>query len=83
MDKVVFKEVLAAAGVPQVAYAGVRLRAAGSAEPDAVQRELAALGMPVFVKPARLGLVGRDREGLVASPSSARRWTRPSRTTRW
>ncbi len=54
MDKVVFKEVLAAAGVPQVPYVGVRL-ARWRAEPEAVQRELAALGMPVFVKPARLG----------------------------
>ena len=54
MDKVVFKEVLAAAGVPQVPYAGVRL-ARWQAEPDAVLRELAVLGTPVFVKPARLG----------------------------
>jgi D-alanine-D-alanine ligase len=54
MDKVVFKEVLAAAGVPQVPYAGVRL-ARWKAEPDAVRRELAVLGIPVFVKPARLG----------------------------
>jgi D-alanine-D-alanine ligase len=54
MDKVVFKEVLAAAGVPQVAYAGIR-EARWRAEPEAVRAELAALGMPVFVKPARLG----------------------------
>jgi D-alanine-D-alanine ligase len=54
MDKIVFKEVLAAADVPQVAYAGVRL-SRWQAEPEAVQRELAALGTPVFVKPARLG----------------------------
>jgi D-alanine-D-alanine ligase len=54
MDKVVFKEVLAAADVPQVAYAGVR-KARWEAEPEAVLRELAVLGKPVFVKPARLG----------------------------
>jgi len=54
MDKVVFKEVLAAADVPQVAYAGVRL-ARWHASPEAVMRELAVLGTPVFVKPARLG----------------------------
>jgi D-alanine-D-alanine ligase len=54
MDKVVFKEVLAAAGVPQVPYAGVR-EPRWRAQPDAVRRELAALGLPVFVKPARLG----------------------------
>jgi D-alanine-D-alanine ligase len=54
MDKVVFKEVMAAAGVPQVAYAGVH-RARWRAEPKAVLLELATLGEPVWVKPARLG----------------------------
>jgi D-alanine-D-alanine ligase len=54
MDKVVFKEVLAADNVPQVPYAGVRL-SRWQAEPDVVLRELAVLGNPVFVKPARLG----------------------------
>jgi D-alanine-D-alanine ligase len=54
MDKVVFKEVLAAAAVPQVPSAAVR-EARWRAEPEAVRRELAVLGTPVFVKPARLG----------------------------
>jgi D-alanine-D-alanine ligase len=54
MDKIVFKEVLAAAGVPQVDYAAVR-EPRWRAEPAAVLRELAVLGTPVFVKPARLG----------------------------
>ena len=54
MDKVVFKEVLAAAGVPQVAYVAVR-EPRWQSEPAAVREELAALGLPVFVKPARLG----------------------------
>jgi D-alanine-D-alanine ligase len=54
MDKVVFKEVLAAAAVPQVASAAVR-EARWRADPSAVLRELAVLGTPVFVKPARLG----------------------------
>jgi D-alanine-D-alanine ligase len=54
MDKVVFKEVLAAAAVPQVPSAPVR-RALWTADPAAVTRELAVLGTPVFVKPARLG----------------------------
>jgi D-alanine-D-alanine ligase len=54
MDKVVFKEVLAAAGVPQVAYAAVR-EPLWRSDPDAVRAELAGLGTPVFVKPARLG----------------------------
>ena len=54
MDKVVFKEVLAAGAVPQVAYAAVREHR-WRAEPAAVRADLAALGTPVFVKPARLG----------------------------
>jgi D-alanine-D-alanine ligase len=63
MDKVVFKDLMAHAGVPQVGYRGVRL-AAWRADPDAVLRELEALGVPVFVKPARLGSsVGIEKVG--------------------
>jgi D-alanine-D-alanine ligase len=54
MDKVVFKEVLAAAAVPQVASLAVREHRWRD-EPAAVRNELAVLGTPVFVKPARLG----------------------------
>ena len=54
MDKVVFKEVLAAAHVPQVAYAAVREHR-WRAEPGVVRNEISLLGTPVFVKPARLG----------------------------
>jgi D-alanine-D-alanine ligase len=54
MDKIVFKDVLAAAGVPQVAYAAVR-EPRWRQEPDAVRETLAPLGLPLFVKPARLG----------------------------
>ncbi|HEX2410142.1 MAG TPA: D-alanine--D-alanine ligase family protein [Solirubrobacteraceae bacterium] len=54
MDKVVFKEVLAAGAVPQVPYAAVREHR-WRAEPAAVRAQLAVLGTPVFVKPARLG----------------------------
>jgi D-alanine-D-alanine ligase len=54
MDKVVFKEVLAAADVPQVASAAVREHR-WRADPDAVRNELSVLGTPLFVKPARLG----------------------------
>jgi D-alanine-D-alanine ligase len=54
MDKVVFKEVLAAADVPQVASLAVREHR-WRTEPAAVRAELAVLGTPVFVKPARLG----------------------------
>ncbi len=54
MDKVTSKDLLARAGLPQVAYRGIR-HARWEAEPDAVLDELAVLGLPVFVKPARLG----------------------------
>jgi D-alanine-D-alanine ligase len=47
LDKVVFKELMAAAGLPQVGYALVE---AGRPRPD-----LTHLGLPVWVKPARLG----------------------------
>jgi D-alanine-D-alanine ligase len=47
MDKVLFKELMARAGIPQVDYAGLR----EGDDPAAVER----LGLPVFVKPARLG----------------------------
>jgi D-alanine-D-alanine ligase len=75
MDKIVFKDVLAAAGVPQVAYAGVR-EPEWRERPDAVRAALAPLGWPVFVKPARLGSsVGiakvRDATGLPAALEGA------------
>lgn len=54
MDKVVAKELLARGGLPQVDYAGVR-HAEWEADADGVLARLAALGLPVFVKPARLG----------------------------
>lgn len=47
IDKVLFKDAMAVAGLPQVAYAAVR----EGDDPAA----LAELGLPVFVKPARLG----------------------------
>jgi D-alanine-D-alanine ligase len=47
MDKVVFKELMAPAGMPQVAYA---LALQGGPAPD-----VSALGLPLWVKPARLG----------------------------
>lgn len=54
MDKVVFKELMAQAGIPQVEYGAVTV-GRWREEPEAVLRELGALGLPVFVKPARLG----------------------------
>jgi D-alanine-D-alanine ligase len=47
MDKVLFKDLMAHHGIPQVRYAAVR----GDVELDGAR----ALGLPVFVKPARLG----------------------------
>jgi D-alanine-D-alanine ligase len=54
LDKVVAKELMARAGIAQVAYAGIRA-ARWEQERAAVLGELAELGLPVFVKPARLG----------------------------
>jgi D-alanine-D-alanine ligase len=45
---------MGAAGLPQVAFRGVRERR-WRTQPDAVAAELAPLGLPVFVKPAHLG----------------------------
>jgi D-alanine-D-alanine ligase len=54
MDKLVFKDLMAQAGIPQVAYAGV-VDADWKADRDGVLARLATLGLPVFVKPAALG----------------------------
>jgi D-alanine-D-alanine ligase len=54
MDKVMFKEVMAHAGLPQVDYRAVRA-SSFAAERERVLTDLAGLGLPVFVKPARLG----------------------------
>jgi len=54
MNKVLFKDLMASAGVPQVAYREVRDRR-WRAAPEEVLTELETLGLPVFVKPAHLG----------------------------
>jgi D-alanine-D-alanine ligase len=54
MDKVLFKRLAGAAGLPQVDYAGVRVER-WRAAPEQVLVRLAGLGLPVFVKPAHLG----------------------------
>ncbi len=65
MDKVLFKNLMARAGLPQVAYRGVGEDEWKKARTE-VEADLAGLGLPVFVKPARLGSsVGIVR---VASP---------------
>jgi D-alanine-D-alanine ligase len=54
MDKVLFKELMSAEGVPQVGYVGVRAERFRRGSED-VLADLAPLGLPVFVKPAHLG----------------------------
>ena len=54
LDKVLFKELMSAAGIPQVDYVGVRAERF-QAERAQVLAEIAALGLPVFIKPAHLG----------------------------
>lgn len=54
MDKVMFKRLMAGAALPQVAYRAVEMERYRS-ESRVVLADLAELGFPVFVKPARLG----------------------------
>ncbi len=54
LDKVLFKQLMTAVGIPQVDYVGVRAERF-RAERERVLAEIAALGEPVFVKPAHLG----------------------------
>jgi D-alanine-D-alanine ligase len=75
MDKVVFKELMVNAGIPQVDYRAVTAHD-WQLDPATVLRDLAELGLPVFVKPARLGSsvgIGRVLEpgGLQAALAEA------------
>jgi D-alanine-D-alanine ligase len=54
MDKVMFKDLMALAGVPQVEYRAVRLEDL-EGDPSRTVAALELLGLPMFVKPARLG----------------------------
>ncbi len=54
MDKVLFKQLMTVAGVDQVEYVGVREQRWLAARVT-VLAEIAALGLPVFVKPAHFG----------------------------
>jgi len=54
MDKVMFKALMGWGGVPQVDYRELRVERFREARRDALE-SLLALGLPVFVKPARLG----------------------------
>jgi D-alanine-D-alanine ligase len=58
MDKAVFKDLMASRGLPQVEYAAVR-------EGVDVAELLERIGLPLFVKPARLGSsVGISKVGI-------------------
>lgn len=77
MDKLVFKDLMLAAGIPQVAYEPVHAR---DWEHDAtgVLERISVLGLPVWVKPSRLGSsVGiapaRTREEVAPAIESALR----------
>jgi D-alanine-D-alanine ligase len=77
MDKQYMKVVLAAAGLPVGTYVAVRPRE-WETDPTAVREAVAALGYPVFVKPARGGSsIGITKvshaEGLDAAIEAARR----------
>ena len=54
MDTVSFKQVMERAAIPQVGYRGVTEKAF-TADTDGAVADLGSLGLPVFVKPARLG----------------------------
>jgi D-alanine-D-alanine ligase len=54
MHKLVFKDLMAQVGIPQVRYVGVT-EGEYLSDPDGAVHRLAGLGLPVFVKPASLG----------------------------
>jgi D-alanine-D-alanine ligase len=54
MDKIMFKRLVGALGIPQVAHVAATFKRWREA-PAQLAGEVAALGLPVFVKPARLG----------------------------
>jgi D-alanine-D-alanine ligase len=57
LDKVLFKQLMSALGVPQVDYVGVRAEHFGRSREHALAEiaKIMRLGLPVFVKPAHLG----------------------------
>jgi D-alanine-D-alanine ligase len=56
MDKVLFKELMAAAGdVPQVGYVDVQEQRFAGAKRQELLEQVMRLGLPVFVKPSHLG----------------------------
>lgn len=74
IDKLIFKDLMATARLPQVSYAAV-FAADWKADPDAVLNSLESLKLPVFVKPSRLGssvgITKVGRQGQLASAIEA------------
>jgi D-alanine-D-alanine ligase len=71
LDKVLFKDLMSAIAMPQVAYVGVR-RERFERDRAAVLAEASALGLPLFVKPAHLGSsIGIVRVASVAALAPA------------
>ena len=71
MDKVTFKELMGRHGVPQVDYRAVRAEQL-RLDREATLASLDSLGLPVFVKPARLGSsvgIGRVAERASLAPA--------------
>ena len=54
MDKVLFKDLMAALAIPQVSYVGITAEEM-RADPAAALARAASVGLPAFVKPAHLG----------------------------
>jgi len=54
MDKWIAKRIWASEGIPQLPYVGLT-EEAWQRDPQGLQREILALGLPVFVKPANAG----------------------------
>lgn len=54
MDKLIFKDLMQAAGIPQVDYRAVHAHE-WDADRDAVLARVRELGLPVWIKPSRLG----------------------------
>jgi D-alanine-D-alanine ligase len=55
IDKILFKELMAGAGAPQVGYVDVHKERFAGAERQVLLEQVMRLGLPVFVKPAHLG----------------------------
>lgn len=73
MDKVLFKDVMATLGLPQVGYAGIGA-AQFEADPRQAIERAAAVGLPSFVKPAHLGSsVGIVKVGALEELAAALR----------